>query len=402
MLRLVTRRRTASIVYLVALAQGLVGAAFPASAVVLRESGLGDVRYGSLFVPQMGLAAIGASSAGHVLRRLGARRALVLGILLMALSQAALALCPLVGPGWVYPVALLGTSLLGAGAGIAAGPLNAYPQVLFPSRSESAVVALHAVSSGGLALTPLLVGQAVDAGVWIAFPLLLLALHLAVRQGVRRASLPEPEPQRTGEVTRPVDSRALWVFVSITFLYGLTECVFGNWAVVFLSEDRHLSAAVAGAGSAAFWAALGAGRVAVAALLLRVRPAPVLPVLAGLMSLGCLLVPLARSPQSAVLLFALGGAGCSAVLPLALGLGGRRFPEHRAWVAGALYAALMAGQGIGSFGAGLLRPALGLASIYTLAAVPPALACVLGIALAVRARATAGSHAPAAPVQLVP
>ena len=56
MLRLVTRRRTASIVYLVALAQGLVGAAFPASAVVLRESGLGDVRYGSLFVPQMALA----------------------------------------------------------------------------------------------------------------------------------------------------------------------------------------------------------------------------------------------------------------------------------------------------------------------------------------------------------
>jgi FHS family glucose/mannose:H+ symporter-like MFS transporter len=392
----VTRRRAAAAVYSVALAQGLVGAAFPASALVLRESGLGDVRYGSLFVPQMALAALGASSAGHVLRRLGARRGLALGTLLMGLSQAALALCPYVGPGWVYPVALVGTSLLGAGAGIAAGPLNAYPQVLFPSRSESAVVALHAVSSGGLALTPLLVGQAVEARVWLVFPLLLLAFHFVVRRGVKRAPLPEAEPLREGDVSRPLDSRALWVFVSIAFLYGLTECIFGNWAVVFLSEDRHLGAAMAGAGSAAFWAALGAGRVAVAALLFRVRPAPVLPALAGLMACGCLLMPLVRSPGSAIALFALGGLGCSAVLPLTLGLGGRRFPEHRAWVAGALYAALVSGLGMGSFTAGLLRPILGLASVYRLAAVPPALACVLAVALARRAsRSAAAIAAPA-------
>lgn len=57
-------------------------------------------------------------------------------------------------------------------------------------------------------------------------------------------------------------------------------------------------------------------RFAGSALLLRMRPTPVLPGLAGLMALGCLLVPLARSPGSAIELFALAGAGCSAVLPL--------------------------------------------------------------------------------------
>ena len=328
-----------------------------------------------------------------MLERLGARRGLALGTLLMGLSQAALALCPFVGPGWAYPLALLGTSLLGAGAGIWAGPLNAYPQVLFPAKSESAVVALHAVTGGGLALTPLVVGEAIEKRAWLAFPLVLLAVHLALWLSIERAALPEAEPPRgTGPVRRPVDSRALWVFVAIAFLYGLTECTFGNWGIVFLTEDRRLGAAKAGAGAAAFWAALGIGRVAIATLLLRLRPAPVLPALAALMALGCLLVPLARSPESAVALFALGGAGCSAVLPLTLGLAGRRFPGDRAWVAGAVYSALVAGLGVGWFAAGLLRPALGLASIYRLAALPPALACLLALALVRRSgRRAAGA-----------
>jgi predicted MFS family arabinose efflux permease len=258
------------------------------------------------------------------------------------------------------------------------------------------VVALHAVTGAGLALTPLLVGTAVEHGFWVACPVLLLVAQLAVARAIAGAALPDPEPVRRAEdVQRPLDSRALWVFVAITYLYGLTECVFGNWSVVFLNEDRHLGPAMAGAGAAAFWAALGVGRVGVAALLLRVPPLPVLPVLTGLMALGALLVPFAHSPESGILLFALGGLGCSAVLPLTLGLGGRRFADHRAWVAGALYAALMAGQGTGSFAAGLLRAGIGLASVFRLAAIPPAAACALGIALVLRARRARGdSRAP--------
>jgi len=384
----VSRTRAASIVYGAGLAQGLVGAAFPASAAVLRASGIGDVRYGSLFVPQTALAAMGAASAGPLLQRLGARRCHAIGTLLMALSQAALALCPFVPSPLVYPSALLGTSLLGAGAGLTAAPINSYPQVLFPTKSESALVALHAVTGAGLALSPLLAGAAVERGLWAAFPVGLLLVQLVVSRSIAAAPLPEPEPvRRAQEVQRPLDSRALWVFVAITYLYGLTECVFGNWTVVFLNEDRHLGPATAGAGSAAFWAALGVGRVSVAALLLRVPPLPVLPALTALMAGGALLAPFASSGPSGLLLFALAGFGCSAVLPLALGLGGRRFADHRAWVAGALYAALMAGQGTGSFAAGLLRPAIGLAAVFRLAAVPPALSCGLGIALVLRSRA---------------
>jgi len=51
----------------------------------------------------MALAAIGATGAGVVLDRFGAKRALALGFGLMALSQAALAAVVFAGEGWSYP-----------------------------------------------------------------------------------------------------------------------------------------------------------------------------------------------------------------------------------------------------------------------------------------------------------
>jgi fucose permease len=328
----------------------------------------------------MALAAAGALGAGVVLDRIGAKRGLAFGFALMALSQAALASVPFAPRGGVYLLALLGTSLLGLGAGVAAGPLNAYPQVLFPTRSESAVVALHTIVGVGLAVTPVFAGAMIARGAWLAVPLVLVAANAVLLVVIEREGLPEPEPLRHGAPSaRPVDDGALWLFVGIGVLYGVTESVYGNWAVVYLTEERELGAATAGLALTAFWAALTVGRFAVAAVLLRVPPAPTLPVLATLMAAACLLVPLADGPGRAVLVFVLGGFGCSAVFPLTVGLAGRRFPDHRAWVAAALFAALVGGQGIGSLSTGLLHARLDLATIYRLAAFPPALAALLAV-----------------------
>ena len=160
--------------------------------------------------------------------------------------------------------------------------------------------------------------------------------------------------------SRPTGDALLRLFLAIVFLYGVTESIYGNWAVLHLTEERGLGVAAAGLALAAFWAALTVGRFAVAALVLRVPPARVLPALAALMAGACLLVPLSSTPRRAVLLYALGGLGCSAVFPLAVGLAGRRFPAHRSWVSSLMYAALCAGIGVGSFSAGLLRSELDL------------------------------------------
>jgi fucose permease len=375
-----SRSAQATTVYLSSFVQGLAGVAYPASASVLRARGLTDAQYGSLFVPQVTLAALGAATGGLVVERIGAKRALALGFVFMALSQAALAAVLASPAGWVFPLAFLGTSLLGLGAGVSAGPLNAYPQVLFPERSESAVVALHATVGVGLALTPVLAGGALARGHWLAVPLLLLAVNAALFVAVEREDLPEPEPRPHGEsVPRPRGDAVLRLLVGVAFLYGITESVYGNWAVPYLTEERGLGVAAAGLALAAFWAALTAGRFAVAAVVFRVSPASVLPVLGAAMAGACLLVPLATTPLRAVLLYALGGLGCSAVFPLTVGVAGRRFPAHRSWVSSATYAALCAGIGVGSFSAGLLRSGIDLGSVYRLAAVPATLALALAL-----------------------
>jgi hypothetical protein len=61
-------------------------------------------------------------------------------------------------------------------------------------------------------------------------------------------------------------------------------------------------------------------------------------------------------------------------------------------VSSVLFAALVAGQAVGSLGAGLLHARLALATVYQLAAVPPALAALL----AVRAAREAGARTRAA------
>jgi len=220
-----------------------VGTAFAASASVLRARGLSDAQYGSLFVPLVTLAALGAAGGGFVVERIGAKRALALGFLLMALSQAALAATPFAAATLVYPVALLGTALLGLGAGVSAGPLSAYPQVLFPSRSESAVVALHATVGVGLALTPLLAGAALARGFWLAVPLLLCLANAALLVAVEREDLPEPEA-RGNTPARPVGDGVFRLFLAIVFLYGVSESIYANWAVLHLTEERGLDVRV--------------------------------------------------------------------------------------------------------------------------------------------------------------
>jgi len=375
-----SRRAAATTVFVVSVVHGLLSVPYPASAAVLLAHGLGNAEYGSLFVPQLALAALGALGAGSVLESLGPKRALVLGLAFMALSPLALIAGVGAGTPWIYPLALAGTALLGLGAGLCAGPLSAYPQVLFPARSESAVVAVHTLIGLGLAVSPLLSALAQAWRVWPAYPLALLGLGAVFSTAVERERLPEPEPRAGGAAPRrPVGSRRLWVFMGIVFLYGCTEALFGNWTIPFLTEERGIAPAGAAFALAAFWASLSVGRVTVALVVSRVRPGPVLPVLAALMCVAALLVPAASGARGALVFLSLAGLGCSAVFPLSVGLACGRFPSHRAWVSGTLYAALCSGLGTGSLAAGVLHERLALSTICRLGAAPPAAAALLAV-----------------------
>lgn len=389
-----TERWAVGVIYTAGVIQGVMMVSFAASSAVLRSRhGFTDTQYGSIFLPQVALAAAAAFGSGALLRVLDLRQVLALSFAALALSQAALAASHFLDPTTAFVAVMLGTSLLGLGAGLSASPLNTYPQLFFPATSESAVIAMHTAMGVGLSGGSLFVGAAASRGFWLAFPLTGLALCLVLLVATLRATLPRPISARTDDTTG-LPSTALsrfWLFAAIAFLYAVAEAAYSNWAVLYLREEKGLTVAAASLGLAAFWLALSVGRLVVGLLVLRLSAERVYLVLPLIMALASLLLPLADTPRRAALLFGLAGLGCSAFYPLTVALGSRRFPGHVAWVSAMSYAALVSGIGAGSFLTGMLRLRLPFVTIYRWSALCPLLALLVAVpalALASPARPT--------------
>jgi fucose permease len=370
-------------VYLIAFLQGLTLVSFPASSAVLKQMhGFTDAQYGAIFLPQVALAVLGAVAGGTLARRLGLQTLLWLTAAGNGLSQLVLAASVWVMPGLAFPAILAGTALLGLGFGLGGAPLNSYPPRLFPQHGPAAVVALHTLLGLGLMVGPLLADGFGRVGLWIGFPLLLLGLSGVLALIAATVRLPRDaggETEHRATTSPPLTSRAFWIFAAIAVLYAFAEGTFSNWAVIYLREVKMLPAGVAALALSVFWAAMVAGRLLVAVLVVRVAPLTIWLMLPALMIAAFLLLPAAGTPTLGLSLFALAGLACSAFFPLTITLASERFPEHVAWVSSMLIAALMVGVGLGSFVIGPLREWLALEQIYQLSAFYPI--AVIGLAL---------------------
>lgn len=383
--------------YACVMVQGLLLVSFPALSVVLTGAyALTSAQYGAIFLPQVGCAVIGALLGGGLAQRLGLKALLTISLAAGALSQALLALLPILPADWVFPCVLAGTAALGLGFGFSGAPMNSYPPAFFPARSHGAVVAAHTLVGFGLAIGPLIAGEFVRRGAWVGFPaaLAVLAACLAVLAALGplpacRAVVPAGAD---GIKERPVGSQAFWVFVAIVVLYAFAEGTFSSWAVIYLRDDRGLPEMTASWALSAFWGALVIGRLLASALVARIAPEIVWAFMPLLMIAAFLLLPTATGGPSGIALFALAGLACSAFLPLSITLASHRFPDNVAWVSSMLIAALMVGVGVGSFAVGALRERLTFADLYTWSALYPALALALAIPILRWARRAAGTH----------
>ena len=369
-------------VYLIAFLQGLTLVSFPASSAVLKQMhGFTDAQYGAIFLPQVALAVLGAVVGGTLARRLGLQPLLWLTAAGNGLSQLALAASVWVMPALAFPTILAGTALLGFSFGLGGAPLNSYPPRFFPRHAPAAVVALHTLLGLGLMVGPLLAEGFVRADRWAGFPLLLLGLSVLLALIAATVRLP---PDAGGETDHrritnpPLTSGAFWIFAAIAVLYAFAEGAFSSWAVIYLREAKALPAGVAALALSVFWAAMVAGRLLVAVLVVRVAPQVIWLTLPVLMAAAFLLLPGANTPALGLGLFALAGLACSAFFPLTITLASARFPDQVAWVSSMLIAALMVGVGLGSFVIGLLREWLALEWIYRLSTLYPIL--VIGLA----------------------
>lgn len=260
-------RAAVATVYASGLLQGLTLVSFPASSAVLKQLHmLTDSQYGLIFLPQVGMAIVGSVIGGALARRLGLKTLLWMALLANGLSQLALAASTSMG-GLAFASIFLGTALLGLGFGLGGAPLNSYPPIFFPEKRDSALVALHTALGVGLASGPIIVGRFINAGLWVGFPLLLLALSAALMAATLVVRLPAAEPTpaaqrgaaRTDLEPRPLVAPSFWLFVAIAVLYAFAEGTFSNWAVLYLHEDKQLSATAAALALSVFWGRWPAG-----------------------------------------------------------------------------------------------------------------------------------------------
>jgi MFS transporter, FHS family, glucose/mannose:H+ symporter len=363
------RRTEIGVIYFAAVVQGLALVTFPAASSIFTSPegfGFDSTRYGTLFVPQVVLAILASALAPGLARRWSLRRVLLAGFAGDIVSMALLAMSQLLlgVPDAAFGVLLLATGALGLGFGATVMALNTYAEAFFPDRADRAVLALNALLGVGTALAPVLVAIVVGLGAWWLLPVvvacvMLLLFGLALTQPLRASAESGAfgSPTSISWIDLP---RRFWLYAAAVFLYGIVETLNGNWAMLYLSGQRGVSARDASFALAAFWVMVTAGRVLIAVISRRV---PARWIYVGLPLLLLIVFQLASHVQSAaggIIVFGLAGLACSGFLPLSISFGGNEFPRLSAVMAGGLIAFYQLGYGVAAFGIGPLQGLLGL------------------------------------------
>jgi MFS transporter, FHS family, glucose/mannose:H+ symporter len=393
-------RLTVGLIYLAAVMQGLALVTFPAaSSIFASPSGFGltSTQYGALFIPQVALAILASALGPSLARRLGMRGVLLLGLGGDVLSMALLAASPLLmGSPSAFFLLCAATGALGLGFGATVMALNTLTEGLFPGRADGAVLALNALLGLGTALAPVLVTLFTALGAWWALPLLMSVFAAVLLFAFASLKAPLDSPSGAVSVERGIPAR-FWLYAAAALLYGLVETLNGNWATVYLSAQRHISAEDASFALTAFWVMTTAGRV-IFALLGRWLPAKwVYVALPVLLAVVFQFVAHVDSAAGGIVGFGAAGLACSALLPLSISLSGAEFPSRAATMSGEMIAFYQLGYGVAAFGVGPLREIGGFTYSQAFSA-GSFVALGLAAAALLIARGTSPSRRPGTPV----
>jgi predicted MFS family arabinose efflux permease len=360
--------------YLGGLMIGLTLVSFPASSAVLKARiGLSDAQYGAIYLPQLFAAILGAVVGSFAAGKLTLKAQYSSALLCFLGAHVCLMSSVFVKPELGLPIIMCGTAFFGFGFGFGGGPLNAVVALLFPSRSTTAITALHMSAGAGLTLGPSLFAVLTQHDHWVFGPIGLAVLCSGLIVLTALADFPDaPRGAMKIETSeRPSGSQFFWICALVAVVYSIAEGTFSNWAILFLSEERGLDAPSAALALTAFWAALTFGRLISSILAVRVTPIGFLSILPLTIALALWVLPSVNSPVNGIWMFALAGLGCSAFFPMLVAYAAGRYPNDVAWIGSTLTAAMMVGVGIGSYGIGALAGSFTVAELYRFALLCP-------------------------------
>ena len=378
-------------VYAGGLILGMTLVSVPASSALLKQlHGLNDAQYGAIYLPQLVSAIVGGLAGGWASNMFGTKRLLVLALACLFVAQIALAASAVLPSEHALSALMITTGCIGLGIGLGSGPLNAYPVVLFPPVSNTALTALHTIVGVGMMLAPIYLSAFADNDQWLLGVAALSAVTLTLTFTALLAPFPSiatAETTASVRTTRPERHALFWICAIVAVVYSVAEGIFSNWAVLFIQEERGMDAATASLALTSFWGALTVGRLLASFIVIRVPPHWFLIALPFAMAAAFQLLPGASGAVALVAGFAFAGLACSAYFPMLVAYVAAAFPRRVAWVASMMITAQMVGIGLGTYAIGLLKQHTSIAELYRFAIVLPALMLLL-IVLALRPRSS--------------
>ena len=284
--------------------------------------------------------------AGGLASRYGCRRVLSAGTIMICLAL------PMLATVSSIPLLMAGLFLFGAGLGTVDSTVNLQAVIVERASGKTMMSGFHGLFSlGGI------VGAAGVSG--------LLGLGLSPLQStlvvivVTLAALLKAAPHLLpygSESSGPAFAipHGVVLFIGcLCFIVFLAEGAVLDWSAVFLSAERGLDEAYAGLGYAAFALTMTAGRLTGDAIVRRLGATHVIVIGGALATAGMLLATLFPAWETALLGYALVGAGCSNIVPVLYTAVGRQkvMPEHIAVPAITTlgYAGILAGPAVIGF-----------------------------------------------------
>ena len=261
--------------------------------------------------------------AGALASRFGCRRVLTGGTILICLAL------PMLATVSSIPLLMAGLFLFGAGLGTVDSTVNLQAVIVERASGKTMMSGFHGLFSLGgivgaagvsgllgLGLSPLQATLVVI--VIVAVALLKAGPHLL------------PYGSESSGPAFAVPHGVVLFIGCLCFIVFLAEGAVLDWSAVFLSAERGLDEAYAGLGYAAFALTMTAGRLTGDAIVRRLGATRVIVIGGSLATAGMLLATLFPAWETALLGYALVGAGCSNIVPVLYTAVGKQkvMPEH--------------------------------------------------------------------------
>jgi FHS family glucose/mannose:H+ symporter-like MFS transporter len=297
---------------------------------------LNDAQAGYLFVAQFATSMLGMLLSGFLVERLGYRRTLRIGLVLMAAGMALL-----VRANWT--LGLVAVSVYGVGFGSNTPAGNLFIADANPGNRAAALNLLNSSWGIGAMGCPLLVAWAQRSQHVPLFfdgtaaTLLALAAWLSWVQFSADQKPAGPE-RPAGASAGPLSYRLVFFVAVLFFVYVGTENSLGGWVASYARRLDLGSRAFWATTPSFFWGALLLGRISAPLFLRRVRETTVASAGLVLASLGVVVLLAARSMSLVVVGASLAGLGLASVFPISISMLSHWFGEAATEVSGTVFA----------------------------------------------------------------